>query len=85
MSEINSVMVHHADELLQGLPKSVRVVYEVIKKAKNPIKISDLASITSLTDRTIRTALHYLYKLELVNKVPDLSDMRSHYLQLVMI
>ena len=85
MSEINSSITYQADQLLQGLPRSVKMVYEEIKRAKEPIKISDLATITCLTDRTVRTALQYLYRLGLVNKVPDLCDMRSHYLQLVTI
>jgi DNA-binding transcriptional ArsR family regulator len=82
LSEINQIIIHKAEEILNGAPKSVRVVFEVIKKSKAPVKPSDLVLMTKLTDRTIRSALSKLYSLKLVVKVPDLRDLRSHYLKL---
>jgi DNA-binding transcriptional ArsR family regulator len=82
MSGLNKLNIHRAEELLQSVPRSVRIVFEVIKKSKSPIKPSDLVMMTKLTDRTIRSALSRLYYLQLVIKVPDLNDLRSHYLQL---
>lgn len=82
MSGINRLIVHRAEELLQGAPRSVRIVFEVIKKSKSPIKPGDLVIMTKLTDRTIRSALSRLYHLQLVVKVPDLNDLRSHFLRL---
>lgn len=81
-SEINKLIIHKAEEMLKGAPRSVRVVFEVIKKSKSPIKPGDLVIMTKLTDRTIRSALTRLYNLKLVVKVPDLTDLRSHYLKL---
>lgn len=67
---------------LKGTPKSVQTIFMLIKKAGKPLRVNDLQKMSNLTDRTIRLALNKLYNLDLVVKVPNLEDLRSHYLTL---
>lgn len=71
-----------ADNLLLGTPKSVRKIFDLLKKSNRPLKVNELQELTNLTDRTIRLALNTLYKLNLVVKVPNLEDLRSHFLMI---
>jgi len=71
-----------ADKLLLGTPKSVRKIFDLLKKSNRPLKVNELQELTNLTDRTIRLALNTLYKLNLVVKVPNLEDLRSHFLMI---
>ncbi|MHA1166963.1 MAG: hypothetical protein ACTSP4_02485 [Candidatus Hodarchaeales archaeon] len=59
--------------------KSTERVYREMKKASKPLKSVEIASMAKLTDRTVRTALQKLYRAKLVKKVPNFTDMRSHY------
>ena len=68
------------DNLLIGTPKSVRKIFDLLKKSNRPLKVNELQELTNLTDRTIRLALNTLYNLNLVVKVPNLEDLRSHFL-----
>lgn len=43
------------------------------------LKPQDLSEKTNLSARTVRYALQRLRAKELVKRVPDLSDLRSHY------
>ena len=69
-----------AENLLNGTPKSVRKIFDLLKKSNKPLRVNDLQELTNLTDRTIRLALNTLYNLDLVIKVPNLEDLRSHFL-----
>lgn len=69
-----------AEEILAGTPRSVRTVFTLLKQAGKPLRVNELQELTRLTDRTVRLALARLYKLDLVVKVPDLTDLRSHFL-----
>ena len=75
--ELSSVKT---ENLLVGTPKSVRKVFDLLKKSNKPLKVNELQELSNLTDRTIRLALNTLYKLNLVSKVPNLEDFRSHFL-----
>ena len=66
--------------VLKGTPKSVQTIFSLIKKSEKPLRVNDLQELSNLTDRTIRLALNRLYKLNLVIKVPNLQDLRSHFL-----
>ncbi|MFW9995862.1 MAG: hypothetical protein ACFFD4_27735 [Candidatus Odinarchaeota archaeon] len=59
--------------------RSTENVYHALKRASKPLKSTELARITSLTDRTVRTALRKLYAANLIKQVPCFNDMRSHY------
>ena len=66
--------------VLKGTPKSVQTIFSLIKKSEKPLRVNDLQELSNLTDRTIRLALNRLYKLNLVIKIPNLQDLRSHFL-----
>ena len=68
------------DNLLIGTPKSVKKIFDLLKESNKPLKVNELQELTNLTDRTIRLALNTLYNLNLVVKVPNLDDLRSHFL-----
>jgi DNA-binding MarR family transcriptional regulator len=72
--------ISNSQKILQGTPKSVQTVFNIIIKSKKPIKVNELQELSKLTDRTIRLALNRLYKLQLVKKIPNLEDLRSHFL-----
>ena len=42
-----------------------------------------LAELIGVTDRTIRSALRYLYDRDLLVKVANMEDMRSHFHMIV--
>ena len=81
MSEINYLQ-HNAELLLEGVPKSVKKVFKIIKKAGKPLRVTEISRLAEVTPRTIRLALSRLYTLNLVVKVADLTDLRSHFLQI---
>jgi len=72
---------HNSTEIvLKGTPRSVQTIFNLIKKSERPLRVNDLQLLSKLTDRTIRLALNRLYTLNLVIKVPNLNDLRSHFL-----
>ena len=75
--EVSTIKV---ENLLDGTPKSVRKIFDLLKKSNKPLRVNDIQELTNLTDRTIRLALNTLYNLNLVLKVPNLADLRSHFL-----
>jgi len=82
MSDINYYLQHNAEFLLEGVPKSVKNVFKIIKKAGKPLRVSEISRLAGVTPRTIRLALSRLYTLNLVVKLADLTDLRSHFLQI---
>ena len=71
-----------ADRHLRDYPKCVREVIMILENTDRPIKITELQNMTGYSGRSIRRALFKLFELNLVVKIPDLTDLRSHYLQL---
>ena len=71
-----------ADNLLIGTPKSVKKIFDLLRRSNKPLKVNELQELTNLTDRTIRLALNTLYNLNLVVKIPNLEDLRSHFLMI---
>ena len=62
--------------------KSVKKVFKIIKKAGKPLRVGELSRLAEVTPRTIRLALSRLYALNLVVKTADLTDLRSHFLEI---
>ena len=67
-------------KMLRKYPKSVREIFFLIEKFDGLMKITELNNLTHYSDRSVRRALEKLFELELVVKVPDFNDLRSHYL-----
>ena len=67
---------------LQGMSRSIQVIYETLSK-NGKMKPQDLSRKTELSARTVRYALQRLRDRELVRRVPDLADLRSHYYQII--
>jgi DNA-binding MarR family transcriptional regulator len=59
--------------------RSTEKVYLALKRNAKPLKSLELAVMTDLTDRTVRTALRKLYEANLIKRVPCFNDMRSHF------
>ena len=79
MSEINPKLLSEAKKFLIGTSNSVQIVFDVIHKSNQPLRFSEIKNLTTYSDRTIRSALKQLYKLEIVVKVPNIYDLRSHF------
>ena len=77
-----TILNNKPEIILKGTPKSVQLIFNLIEKADKPLRVNDLQKLSNLTDRTIRLALNRLYKLNLVIKIPNLQDLRSHFLTL---
>ncbi|MHA2244317.1 MAG: MarR family transcriptional regulator [Candidatus Hodarchaeales archaeon] len=60
------------------LPKSAQEVYSLLC-SNGALKPREIGMHTSLSNRTIRYALKILVDDMLVRRVPDLSDLRSHF------
>jgi len=82
MSEINLKLLVHKKKILMGTATSVQVVFRIIEKSNSPLRISEIFEVTHYSDRTVRLALTHLYALNLVIKVPDIHDFRSHFFSL---
>ena len=59
------------------LPSSVRTVLDLFHNHQY-LKISDIIDITGLTPKTARFAVNRLVKLEIIYRVPDLTDLRTY-------
>ena len=68
--------------ILNKYPKCVREVFTLMKNFDRPVKVTDLHRLSKYSDRSVRRALVLLFELDLVMKLPDLDDLRSHYLTL---
>ena len=79
MKEIMSNLKEIMDLMNIKYSRSTERVYIEMKKARKPMKSAEIALMSRLTDRTVRTALNKLYRADLVKKVPNFTDMRSHY------
>lgn len=61
------------------LSKTTRTVLKEIVSSGNPVKSDDLVSNLSFNLRTIRYALKTLCDSALIERVPNLTDLRSYY------
>ncbi len=62
----------------KDLPKSARTVFLALVE-RGPMKSKDLSHHTTLSSRTVRYGLEILRKNELVIRIPDFNDLRSHF------
>lgn len=60
------------------LPKSAQEVYSLLC-TNGALKPREIGNHTTLSNRTIRYALKILVDDMLVRRVPDLTDLRSHF------
>ena len=61
------------------LSKTTKVVLKLIMDAEQPIKSDDLVTNLNFNLRTVRYALKTLCDSELIERVPNLTDLRSYY------
>ena len=61
------------------LSKTTKVVLKQIMNAEQPIKSDDLVENLNFNLRTVRYALKTLCDSEFIERVPNLSDLRSYY------
>ena len=60
------------------LPKSAREVLTILR-TNGALKPGEIRNYTSLSNRTIRYALKILVDDTIIRRIPDLSDLRTHY------
>ena len=65
------------DVQIAALNRSTKDVYSLIKR--KIYRVSDLQKKTNYSARTVRTALRQLMELNLIERIPNLTDMRSCY------
>ena len=59
------------------LPPCAREVYDIVRE--EVLKVSEIVRQTQYTPRSVRAALKLLEENNLIGKIPDFHDMRSHY------
>lgn len=57
---------------------SVKVL-KALQENTKPLKPEDLSNILNLNQRSVRYALNILYDKELVEKIPDMNDLRTNF------
>ena len=68
------------DIQVAALNRSTKDVYFLLKRRK--FRSSELQRKTNYSARTVRTALRQLLEMNLIERIPNLSDMRSCYYKL---
>lgn len=66
------------DTQVTHLPKSAQEVF-LLLQANGALKPREIGNYTDLSNRTIRYALKILVDDNKVRRVPDLTDLRSHF------
>ena len=61
------------------LSKTTKIVLKLIMNAEEPIKSDDLVTNLNFNLRTVRYALKTLCDSQLIERVPNLTDLRSYY------
>lgn len=69
-----------SNEIIKLSPKSVGKVYNIILKHENSISLKEIREKSKLSNRSVRRAVNHLLQLNLIKKLPDLSDLRSYSL-----
>ena len=70
--------LNYKDLALQGATESVREVYVIIQDYQ-PLSVQLVLSKTQYSSRTVRYALKVLLNLQIIEKIPNLNDLRTHY------
>ena len=65
-------------EELAKLPKSAREIFKLLS-TNGALKPREIGLYTTLSHRTIRYGLKILVDGDLVRRVPDLQDLRTHF------
>ena len=60
--------------------RSTQLIYLILQERR--MKISDIRQKTNYSERTIRTSLQILLDLQLIQRYPDLYDVRSNKYQI---
>ncbi len=75
-----SIKQKYVVSVMKGkLSKTTKVVLKLIMDAEEPIKSDDLVTNLNFNLRTVRYALKTLCDSQLIERVPNLSDLRSYY------
>ncbi len=75
---INRLELNESVNNVENLPKSAQEVY-VLLCDNGALKPREIGLYTSLSNRTIRYALKILVDENVIRRVPDLHDLRSHF------
>lgn len=75
---INRLELNESVNNVENLPKSAQEVY-VLLCNNGALKPREIGLYTSLSNRTIRYALKILVDENVIRRVPDLHDLRSHF------
>ena len=65
-----------------SLNRSTKDVYFLLKRRN--FRSSELQRKTNYSARTVRTALRQLLEMDLIERIPNLSDMRSCYYKIAL-
>ncbi|MFX1520795.1 MAG: MarR family transcriptional regulator [Promethearchaeota archaeon] len=64
-------------EVYKNIPPSAKTVYDLIKE-NGPITAKDIQNGCKLAPRTVRYALKILLDAQLIQRLPNLKDMRQN-------
>jgi len=64
--------------IVQSMNPAAQQVFNLLRFGK-ALKVGQIEKETRYSDRTVRKALARLRKLDLIKKIPDMHDLRSHY------
>ena len=70
--------LNYKEMALQGATESVREIYAIIQEYQ-PLSVNLILSETKYSSRTVRYALKVLLNFQIIEKVPNLTDLRTHY------
>lgn len=71
-------MYHEQEEIITQLPKSAREIFLLLQN-NGALKPREIGLYTKLSNRTIRYGLKILCDGNLIRRVPDLQDLRTHF------
>ena len=69
---------HEEETNITQLPKSAREIYRLLQD-NGALKPRQIGLYTTLSNRTIRYGLKILCDGNLVRRIPDLQDLRTHF------
>ena len=69
---------HDQEDRFTQLPKSAREIYLLLQN-NGALKPREIGLYTTLSNRTIRYGLKILIDDNLVRRIPDLQDLRTHF------
>ena len=59
--------------------KISKMILEVLKEENKPVKVEYIATKLNMNVRRVRHGLKVLYDEHMIEKFPDLTDMRTYY------